>query len=163
VNVITGIVSSSNLWRQLLVLAHMVTVFSGLIILGWLMNGFNAPTFVCVGTVLVCCYLVWVGSGGIALASVWVVALMSVAAINQLWLHDLPRPRFIYIPMLSLANWLLALMIVWRLGKISDFFQQSRASMGLIFFGLISLAAAGLRVGWQSYPKTLLYLTSVLQ
>lgn len=162
-NVISGIVSSSNLWRQLLVLAHMVTVFTGLIILGWLMNGFNAPAFVCAGTVLVCCYLVWVGSGGIALASVWVVALMSVAAINQLWLHDLPRPRFIYIPMLSLANWLLALMVVWRLGKISDFFQQTRASRGLIFFGLMTLVAAGLRVGWQSYPETLLYLTSVLQ
>lgn len=154
--------SSNGLLRLLLALLHLVTVFSGLIIMGWLMNGFKVPFFVCAGTLAVCCYLVWVGSGGIALASVWVVALMSVAAINQLWLHDLPRPRFIYIPMLSLANWLLALMIVWRLGKISDFFRQTRLSRRLIFFGLISLVAAGLRAGWQSYPETLLYLTPVL-
>lgn len=158
----TGIVSYRDIWRQLLVLVHLVTVFGGLIIIGWLMNGFNAPAFVCAGTLLICCYLAWVGSDGIALASVWVVVLMSIAAINQLWLHDLPRPRFIYIPMLCMMNWLLALMIVWRLGKISDFFQQTRLPRGLAFFGLISLVAAGLRAGWQSYPETHLYLTSVL-
>jgi hypothetical protein len=157
----TGIISGHDFWRQSLVLAHIVTVFAGLVIIGWLMNGFNAPVFVCAGTLLVCCYLVWVGSGAIALASVWVVALMSIAAVNQLWLHGLPRPKFIYIPMLSLANWLLALMIVWRLGKISDFIQQTRLPRSISLLGLTGMAAAGLRAGWQSYPETLIYLTSV--
>lgn len=162
VNVTMRSFSSSSLLRQLLMLVHLVTVFTGLIIIGWLMNGFNAPFFACAGTLAVCCYLVWVGSGGIALASVWVVGLMSMAAVNQLWLHDLPRPKFVYIPMLLLADWLLALVVVWRLGKISDYFGQAKFFRIAGFTGLMGLVAAGLRFGWQMYPETLLYLAPYL-
>jgi hypothetical protein len=162
VHVTIRVFSSGGLSGLLLALLHLVTVFSGLIIMGWLMNGFNVPFFVYAGTLAVCCYLVWVGSGGIALASVWVVGLMSMAAVNQLWLHDLPRPRFIYIPMMLLADWLLALVIVWRLGKISDYFRRAKYFRLAGFTGLMTLVAAGLRFGWRIYPETLLYLTPYL-
>ena len=49
------------------------------------------------GTAMACCYLAWVGTDGIALASVWVVGIMSMAAVSPIWLHDLPRPDYKYI------------------------------------------------------------------
>jgi hypothetical protein len=163
VHVTMKIFSAGGILKFVLAFLHLVTIFSGLVIMGWMMNGFNVPALVCAVTLAVCCYLIWVGSGGIALASVWVVGLMSLAAINQLWLHDLPRPRFIYIPMMLLADWMLALVIVWRLGKISDYFQQAGRFRAIAFLGLTCLVSAGLRIGWHIYPETFLYLIPVLQ
>lgn len=154
---------AGGLFRVILAFLHLVTIFSGLVIMGWMMNGFNVPFLVCAVTLAAGCYLIWVGSGGIALASVWVVGLMSLAAINHLWLHDLPRPRFIYIPIMLLADWLLALVIVWRLGKISDYLQQTGRFRALAVIGLTGLVTAGLCIGWQIYPATLKYLIPVLQ
>jgi hypothetical protein len=149
----------SNLTKTLKRVLQLVTVFIGFVFIGWLMNGFNATLIVCLCTFAVCCYLAWVGSGGIALASVWVVGLMSIAAINQHWLHDIPRPKFQYIPLLLLANWQLALAIVWQLGKVSDLFRQTYIPRVRVFSGLTSLVAGGLLAGWRLYPETLLYLT----
>jgi hypothetical protein len=149
----------SNLTKTLKRVLQLLTVFIGFAFIGWLMNGFNAPFIVCLCTLVVCCYLAWVGSGGIALASVWVVGLMSIAAINQHWLHDIPRPKFRYIPLLLLANWQLALAVVWQLGKVSDLFRQSYSHRIRVFSGLIGLVTVGLLSGWRLYPETLLYLT----
>lgn len=149
----------SSLTQTLKRVLQLITVFIGFAFIGWLMNGFNVPLIVCLCTLAVCCYLAWVGSGGIALASVWVVALMSIAAINQHWLHDMPRPKFRYIPLLLLANWQLALAVVWQLGKVSDLFRQTFSHRIRVFSGLIGLVTAGLLSGWRLYPETLLYLT----
>ena len=120
------------------------------------MNGLNASTIAYVGTLAVSCYLIWVGLEGVALSSVWVVGLMSIVALKQHWFHDMPRPEYRYIPMTVLVNWLIALAIVWQLGKLSDTFQKKGASRVLVFSGLISLVAASFFVGWRVYPETLL-------
>lgn len=155
-----GLLSNSVI-QFLLVMLHWVVVFVDFGIIGWLMHGFNVPTFVSVATFLVGCYLVWVGSGGVALASVWVVGLMSMAVINQQWLHGLPRPKFYYTPLLLLANWLFALCVVWQVGKISDILRQ-KASSRKFGFALMGAMAVGLMVGWQAYTRTQLFFTAIL-
>jgi len=59
-----------------------------------------------------------------------------------------------------LANWQLALAIVWQLGKVSDVFRQTYLRRNRVFSGLIGLVTAGLLSGWRLYPETLLYLTA---
>lgn len=162
VNAAMAALLSNGVMQFLLMILHLVVVFVDFGIIGWLMHGFNVPIMVCAATFLVCCYLVWVGSGGIALASVWVVGLMSMAVINQQWLHGLPRPKFYYIPLLLLANWLFALCVVWQVGKISDAFQQKAFSREFGFAALVGFVAVGSIVGWQSYTKTILFFTSML-
>jgi hypothetical protein len=137
-----------------------VSIFVSFAIIGWLLNGYMATQIVCIGTLTMICYLTWVGSGAIALVSVWVVGLMSMAAIHQLWLHDLPRPEFRFIPMLLLINWLFALGVVGLLGKASDFLRQRYVSRTWGFSALIGLVVAGLVLGWQLYPETLLFFSS---
>ncbi len=151
---------SSNLRRQFTNSWHLLTVFVGFVLIGWLMNGFEASIMVWMVTLAVSCYLTWVGSGGVALASIWVVGLMSMAAIHQLWFHNMPRPEFRYIPMTLLANWLLVLAIVWRLGKLSDNLRKTTLPRMLVFFGLISVVVTSLIFGWQSYAETLLLFPS---
>lgn len=151
----------NNAIKQLTPFLQLTVIFAGLLLIGWLLHGFDAPLGVCIGTLLVCCYLVWAGVGGIALASVWVVSLMSVAAIKHLWLRDMPRPPFRYIPFLILANWLLALAIVWQLGKVSDAFRQNRLPAYRVALGLIALIAFGLCAGWGVYPDTVLFLATL--
>jgi hypothetical protein len=145
----------------LTILLRTAIVFVGVVLMGWLLYGFNVPIAVCIGTLIVCCYLVLVGAGGIPLASVWVVSLMSVAAIKQLWLRDLPRPAFQYIPLLILANWLLALAVVWQLGKVSDELRQSYLYPDRVFWGMACLVTSGLALGWRLYPETILLLTEL--
>jgi hypothetical protein len=149
------------LLKKLTILLRTAIVFVGVLLIGWLLHGFNTPIIVCIGTLVVCCYLFLVGSGGIPLASVWVVSLMSVAAIKQLWLRDLPRPAFQYIPLLILANWLLALAVVWQIGKVSDVFRQSYLYPDRVFWGLACLVTSGLAMGWRLYPETVLLLTEL--
>lgn len=149
------------LLTRLTVLLRTAIVFIGVLLIGWLLYGFNAPIIVFIGTLVVCCYLVLVGSGGIPLASVWVVILMSIAAIKQLWLRDLPRPAFQYIPLLILMNWLLALAVVWQLGKASDAFRQSYLYPYRVFWGMACLVTSGLAMGWRLYPETVLLLTEL--
>jgi hypothetical protein len=140
---------------------RLVIAFAGVLLMGWLLYGFDAPIIVCIGTLVVCCYLIFVGAGGIPLASVWVVCLMSIAAIKQLWLRDLPRPTFQYIPLLILMNWLLALAVVWQLAKVSDVFRQSYLYPSRVFWGLVCLVTSGLAMGWRLYPETVLLLTEL--
>jgi hypothetical protein len=150
-----------NNWiKTLTILLRINLVFAGLLLIGWLLHGFNTPITICIGTLVICCYLVLAGVGGIPLASVWVVSLMSVAAIKQLWLHGLPRPAFQYIPLLILTNWLLALSIVWQIGRVSDLFRHSYLFPNRVFWGLISLVVGGLAIGWRLYPETVLFLTA---
>jgi hypothetical protein len=147
--------SLSLLGQKIITPLYLVTVLVSFVMIGWLLNGYVATQTVCIGTLAMICYVTWVGSGAIALASVWVVGLMSMAAINQLWLHDLPRPEFRFIPMVLLANWLFALGVVWLLGKASDFLRQRYVSRIWAFFALMCLVVIGLVSGWQLYPKTL--------
>jgi hypothetical protein len=147
--------SLSLLGQQIITPLYLVTVFVSFVMIGWLLNGYVATQIVCIGTLTMICYLAWVGSGAIALASVWVVGLMSMAAIHQLWFHDLPRPRFQFIPMVLLANWLFALGVVGLLGKASDFLRQRYVSRMWVFSALLCLVVIGLVSGWQLYPKTL--------
>jgi hypothetical protein len=148
------------LGQQIITPLYLVTVFVSSIMSGWLLNGYMATQIVCIGTLTMICYLTWVGSGAIALVSVWVVGLMSMAAIHQLWLHDMPRPEFRFIPMLLLINWLFALGVVGLLGKASDFLRQRYVSRIWVFSALICLVVAGLVLGWQLYPETLLFFSS---
>ncbi|CAG7856812.1 hypothetical protein MCAMS1_01443 [biofilm metagenome] len=136
-------------------------MFVGVLLIGWLLYGFNAPIIISIGTLIVCCYLVFVGAGGIPLASVWVVSVMSVAAIKQLWLRDLARPAFQYIPLLILTNWLLSLAVVWQLAKVSDELRQSYIYPDRVFWGMACLVAGGLALGWRLYPETILLFTEL--
>lgn len=145
--------------RQLTTLLYLLTLFASFVVIGWLLNGYSASQFVWFGTAIVICYTIQVGSGAIALASVWVVGVMSIAAIHQLWLHDLPRPEFRFIPMLLLANWLFALGTAWLLGKVSEVFRQRYHSKIWTFPALICLVVSGLASGWQLYQETLIFFS----
>lgn len=137
----------------------LISLFIQFVIIGWMMSGFNVALWICWGTLAVCAYLIWVGLGGMALASMWVVGLMSGAAISQLWFHGLPRPGFVYIPMMLFFDWLFALGAVWQLGRISEFLRRKTTASSLsVCAGLFCLVAAGLRLGWRIYPYTLVYL-----
>jgi hypothetical protein len=151
---------SLNLLNQQIVSLYLVTVFVSFVVIGWLLNGYAVTQFVWVGTLAMICYIIRVGSGAIALASVWVVGLMSMAAMHQLWLHDLPRPEFRFIPMILLANWLFALGVVWLLAKVSDFLRQKYISRTWAFSALICLVVMGMVSGWQLYQETVLFFFS---
>ncbi len=137
---------------------YFLAIFVSFVIIGWLLNGYEASVIAWIGMLAMICYLMWAGSGAIALASVWVVGLMSVAAIRQLWLHDLPRPEFRFIPLALLANWLFALGVVWLLATARDVLRQRHISRSWGFSALICLGFVliGLASGWQLYQKTLL-------
>jgi hypothetical protein len=151
----------SRNWQRLLrAELHLAGVFLGLVAIGWLMNGFNATNLACAGTVVMCCYLAWVGLDGVALVSVWIVGLMSMATINPLWLHDLPLPAYKYIPLLLLASWALALGVVWLLGKTSVVFRRLRRNWLAAYVALVCVALSGLRLGWLMYPESLFCLTA---
>jgi hypothetical protein len=159
-----AILVSGSWRRQLQAALRLAVVFLGWAVLGWLSNGFNVPPVVCIGTAVACCYLAWVGSDGIALASVWVVGLMAMPSVGSLWLHGLPRPNdYKYIPMLLLASWALALAVVWQLGKASDWFKRGRGRWICAYAGLASVATTGLLLGWLMYRETLLRLIGLLQ
>lgn len=142
--------------QRLSIVWHLITIGLGFVLIGWLMNGLNASNIAYMGTLAVSCYLIWVGSEGVALASVWVVGLMSIVALKQHWFHDMPRPEYRYIPMTLMANWLIALAIVWQLGKVSDTFQKTGLHRAYVFSGLISFIVASFLLGWQVYSETLL-------
>lgn len=141
--------------QQIVSLLYLVTVFVNFVVIGWLLNGYAASQIAWIGTLAMICYLVQVGSGAIALASVWVVGLVSVAAIRQLWLHDFPRPEFQYIPMILLGNWLFSLGVVWVLGTVSDVFRQRYFSKAWTFLTLMCIVLMGIASGWQLYQKTI--------
>ena len=153
----------SRNWQRLLRDGlHLATVFLGLAAIGWLMNGFNASRLACTGTVVMCCYLAWVGLDGIALVSVWIVGLMSIATIDPLWLHGLPRPAFKFIPIVLLVSWALALVVVWLLGQTSVMFRRVRRNWPAAYVALLCVALSGLRLGWLMYPESLYCLTPFL-
>jgi hypothetical protein len=148
--------------QHIVTLLYLVSVFFSFFLIGWLLNGYGASEIAWIGTGAMICYVIRVGSGAVVLASVWVVGLMSVVAINHHWLHHIPRPEFRFIPMILLVNWISALVVVWLLGKVSDFLRQNYASRVWAFSALISTVATGLASGWQLYPQTLQFLISTI-
>ena len=127
----------------------------GLVAVGCLMNGYETNLFVHIMTFVMLGYLAWVGSGAIALVSVWIVGLMSIAAIKQLWFHSLPRPEFRLIPMSLLVSWLFLLSVVWLLGRTSDSLRERYMLQAKVFSVLFFLEAAALVSGWQLYSALL--------
>ncbi|MEQ1559350.1 MAG: hypothetical protein ABL933_10505 [Methyloglobulus sp.] len=140
---------------QLTSALYLLTLCVSFVAIGWLLNGYSASEFVWFITIMIICYVIRVGSGAIVLASIWIVGLMSVAAVRQLWFHDIPRPEFKFIPMTLLANWLFTLGTAWFLGNVSDYFRQQSNSKTRVFLVLIGLVAAGLTCGWQLYYQML--------
>jgi hypothetical protein len=132
----------------------------GLVLVGCLMNAYEVNLFVFVVTFVMMGYLTWVGSEAIALVSVWIVSLMSIAAIKQLWFHGLPRPEFRFIPMSLLASWLFLLLIAWLLGRAGDSLRGRYASQAKVFPAFIGLEMVALTSGWQLY-STFLQLFSL--
>jgi hypothetical protein len=136
---------------------YLLLLFIDFVTIGLISNGYSASLFVLAGTVVVICYIIRVGTEATALASIWVVGLMSVGAIRQLWFHGIPRPEFKLIPFTLLVTWLFALATVWWLGKASNFLRQKKLSNKWAFFLLICSVFAGLTSGWQLYNQILLF------
>ncbi len=142
---------------QITTFTYLLLLFLDFATIGWILNGYSASLFVLAGTAVIICYIIRVGTEATAIASIWVVGLMSVGAIRQLWFHGIPRPEFKLIPFSLLACWLFALASVWWLGKGSDYLRQNAASSKWPFFLLICSIVAGLTSGWQFYNQILLY------
>lgn len=142
---------------QITTASYLLLLFLAFATIGWILNGYSASLFVLAGTTVIICYIIRVGTNATALASVWVVGLMSVKALSLDWFHGIPRPEFKLIPFAVLACWLFALAAVWWLGKASDYLRQNKLSNKWAYVLLICSVVTGLTSGWQLYNHLLLY------
>lgn len=147
-----------NVVTLLKVLSYLTLVFLGFFCIGWLLNGFSVPLSLRLGSLLISCYLLWVGTEGLALTSIWVVSIMARAAIDWRWLHDLARPQYYYIPVTLMAIWLFILMVAWLMGRISHDLRQLFPHRQSSWLMLVLIAFAGMAVGWHTYSTTISYI-----
>lgn len=92
-------------------LMQILGLAAGLGVCGWSLTLFSAPAPVWVGTALVVGYLLWVGRGGIFLASLWITALISLAIALDIfpafWPHQL-----------HYRYWALTVILLWGFGTL---------------------------------------------
>lgn len=139
--------------KRVTIALYLLGLFVNFTIIGLILNGYSASQFVLTGTAVIICYIIRAGTGAAALASVWVIGLISVATMRHLWFHDIPRPEFRIIPFALLVSWLFALASVWLLGKVSDYLRQYTKSIKWLFSLLIGFVFLFLSIGWGFYDQ----------
>lgn len=147
----------SFLNKQVTIILYLFCLCFDFTVIGWILNGYSASQFILIGTTAIICYVVWVGGGAVALASIWVIGLISVATLRQQWFHDIPRQEYKLIPFALLASWLFALLSIWWLAKVSDYLRQHIKSAKVSFFLLVFFVMAFLSIGWSYYNQILFY------
>jgi hypothetical protein len=119
--------------------------------IGILLDIYNASTLIWVGTLVITLHLAWAGTGAIAIAMVWVLIVIWVAAI----IYAVPKQTHMDPPV-----WALSLMRLWVQGALYSVllgfaprplarWQLSRTQ---IFFTLLILTWSGLGFGAFIYP-----------
>jgi hypothetical protein len=143
-------------------IAYLVLLWLGYGLVGWLLSAYRVPTSVWIGTLMMTFYLAWAGLDAIALASIWVVGVLSIGAIRHAWMWQIVRPYYQIEPLVLLIIWLLSLGLV-VFTAIAHKQLQKRFNRAQVLYRLISSAWFGLALGlWVYYRFTFPLLTRSL-
>ena len=91
---------------------YLVMLWIAYGLVGWLLSAYLVPKGVWVGTLMITSHLAWAGLDAIALASIWVVGVLSIGAIRHAWMWHIFRPYYQIEPLMLLIIWLLSLGLV---------------------------------------------------
>lgn len=89
--------------------AYLLLLLLGYLSLGWLLAAFQVCWFVWVGTLGVILHLITAKTDAIAIASAWVVAIVSIAAVVKAW-TPLWDSR---VPSEHAQLWAIGLLLIW--------------------------------------------------
>jgi hypothetical protein len=92
-----------------LIWTYLGVLLLGYLSAGWLLAAFQVPWVIWLGTLGVSLHLVKVRTNALALASAWIVALVSIAAVLKAWtpLWDS------HLPLEHAQSWALGLLLIW--------------------------------------------------
>lgn len=88
---------------------YLVVLFLGYASAGWLLAAFQVPWPIWLGTVTITWYLTKVGPDAIAIASGWVVAIISIGAVEKAWAPVWSRQT----PYQQAQLWASGLLLLW--------------------------------------------------
>lgn len=121
-------------------------------LIGWLLSAYRVPAVVWIGTLVMTLYLAWVGVDAIAVASIWVVGVLSIGAIRHAWMWHIFRPFYQIEPLTLLLIWLLSLGLV-VLTAIAHKRLQERFGRVQAFYRLAIPIWLGLILGLLVYRQ----------
>jgi len=121
-------------------------------LVGWLLSAYHVPTVVWIGTLVMTLYLAWTGLDAIAVASIWVVGVLSIGAIRHAWMWRIFRPFYQIEPLTLLLIWLLSLGLV-VLTAIAHKRLQERFGRVQVFYRLAIPIWLGLVLGLFMYHQ----------
>lgn len=131
-------------------------------LVGWLLSAYLVPKIVWIGTLVVTLHLALAGLDAIALASMWVVGVLSMGAIDHAWMWRIARPYYQIEPLVLLIIWLLSLGLV-VFTAIAHKQLQKRFNRAQVLRRLIIPVWFGLALGLLVYDRfTLPFLTRSL-
>lgn len=131
-----------------LVIFSLIALFSGYVLLGWLLSVYEATWLVWVGTQAVTLHLAWAGTDAIALSVAWTVGVIWAGAFSMAWFKD--------IPWIGIFAWAMALLLVWTLSTVLALilaFTERKLQVTYLnklhsFCFLIFTTEVGLVTGW---------------
>ncbi len=122
------------------------------VLVGWLLSAYLVPEVVWVGTLTMTLYIAWAGLDAIAIASVWVVGVLSIGAVRHAWMWHMLRPYYQLEPLVLLIIWLLSLVLV-VFTAITHKHLQERFNRVQILYRLVIPIWLGLVLGTVIYYK----------
>jgi hypothetical protein len=116
---------------HLTIWVYLMALISGYVTLGWLLAAFQVSGLVWLGSLAVALHLVEAGADAIALATAWIVIVISAGAVAKawtpIWHANLPHENAKAWAMGLLVLWLWAVVLAVGLG----FAKQPMRSIGL--------------------------------
>ena len=132
---------------------YLIVLSLGYGSVGWLLAAFQVPGFVWIGTSGILLYVAKIGADAIALASAWIVGVISVGAVLKAW-TPVWHSRMPYehaqlwaSSLLLLWLWAMVLVVLLAFAKTrmqTIGFRFLRSSNGLAFWIWMALGCGGL-------------------
>ncbi|MGG6296022.1 hypothetical protein ACQ4M4_16660 [Leptolyngbya sp. AN02str] len=119
--------------------------------LGWVLCAYAVPQIIWVGTVFVTLHLSWVGIDAILLALIWVNFILTVGAIDQVWMWKMPIVSYFVVPLVLLLVWFLAIGIVLLVAITHQYLKRKLVSSSQRTVFLLGSSFAGLVCGVSFY------------
>jgi hypothetical protein len=133
-------------------IAYMVLLCFAYGVIGWLLSAYVVSKVVWIGTLMITSHLAWAGLDAIALASIWVVGVLSMGAIDHAWMWQIPRPYYQIEPLVLLIIWLLSLGLV-VFTALAHKQLQKRFNRAQVLYRLLLPVWFGLALGLWVYDR----------
>jgi len=139
---------------QILAWGYLLGVLVTFITVGWVLSAYAAPTPMWVWTLMLIVYIAWAGSGAIAVAMLWVVSVVWIAAYVSAT-PTLMNWRGSSWALSLVGVWIFAMGVVLILAFARPALQTLNWPQKWIFYRLIVITWAGLMVGRFLYLELL--------